>query len=431
MIQRTIVQNKKLLTKREDPMAWPLLLGIFIICPFAAFLLALTRAASKSSYVIYFMFGIVFAWHMNYTGSARYDDLIGIMHRVIITDVSFDDLIIQLTQLLTFDDNAPKEWYENLMIWISKSISPNPHLFFALCAIPWLIFELKSLNLITSDPHFKQSIYCMIILVLFVIPRDIITLQNPRFTTGLWLAVYATLQYFLKPQKSARYGLLILILPLIHSGFWFYVFAFAIGLFASRYPTKMLLLLYISIPFSLLSYDLMTAINFNALPLPTKLNAWINGYLSEESYSKYVSHEGASGFWWVQASMSIIMKAAYLCIPLYVWKYRQEFYRTKYERLIGFFFYFYALINLMQFVPVLGERFFWMVRIFAIFLWFKIVYPRKNSILIFILFSCSYDLFKRYFYQGALSTSVPLGIFYEPLPMLIADFWGVTTAAPL
>ena len=53
-------------------------LVLFVICPFAAFLGSLLRPTSKSSFVIYFLFGIIFCWHMDPKGLVAYDDYIGI-----------------------------------------------------------------------------------------------------------------------------------------------------------------------------------------------------------------------------------------------------------------------------------------------------------------------------------------------------------------
>lgn len=52
------------------------------------------------------------------------------------------------------------------------------------------------------------------------------------------------------------------------------------------------------------------------------------------------------------------------------------------------------------------------------------IYPKHNRMLLLILFSCSYHIVRRYFYGGAVASSVPLEIFYTPLPNLIADFGG-------
>lgn len=415
----------------ENPQDWIFKLILFIIYPFGAFLISLRNAASKSSYLIYFLFGLIFCWHMNPTGD-RYDDLFGIMERVVANNYSTKEIWEQFVTFITFKEDAPKEVYENVLNWFSKLFSPNPHLFFTIAAIPYLFFMLKSLKKITTDRKFTQCWYCLIVLALFVLPRDIITVQNPRFTTGVWMAVFATISFFSSSKYQWRYFLIILATPLIHSGFWFYVLAFTGGLFAMRYQKLLIVLLYASVPFSYLSYDLLTSLNLSALPLPSTLAVWIERYLSEDSFNEFVANEGASGYFWVAQIFTTIRTTAYLIVPLYLWKYRKEIeQRNDIKHLFKFFLYFYALVNFIQFVPVLGERFYWIVRILAIYLWFKAIYPRHNTVLKILLLACSWEIFKRYFYKGAISSSVPLEIFYTPLPNLIADFWGVTNITQL
>ena len=411
----------------EDPRELWIKIILFIIYPFGAFLLSLKNAASKSSYLIYFLFGLIFCWHMNPINHTQTDDFYWIMERVIANDYSTKEIWEQFVAFITFKEDAPKEVYENVLNWFSKLFSPNPHLFFTIAAIPYLYFMLKSLKKITTDRKFTQCWYCLIVLALFVLPRDIITVQNPRFTTGIWMAVFATISFFSSGKYQWRYYLLILATPLIHSGFWFYVLAFTGGLFVMRYQKLLIVLLYASVPFSYLSYDLLTSLNFSALPLPATLALWIERYLSEDSFNEFVANEGASGYFWVAQMFTTIRTTAYLIIPLYLWKYRKEIERRNdIKHLFKFFLYFYALVNFIQFVPVLGERFYWMVRIFGIYLWFKAIYPRHNTVLKILLPACSWEIFRRYLYTGALYKCVPLEIFYTTLPNLIADFWGVT-----
>lgn len=416
----------KLLDK-DDSQEYKIKLLLFIINPFLAFCVSLLNAASKSSYLIYTLFGIVFCWHMNPTGNGT-DDLLGIMERVISTNITTDEMWNQIVAFITFSKDAPKEIYENILIWFTKRFSDNPHLFFAIASIPYLYFMLKSLRQITNDPKFTTSIFCLIVLVLFVLPRDIITVQNPRFTTGTWMAVYGTIRFFSSERYQLRYLLLILLTPCVHSGFWFYVIIFAVGLFVMRYRKLSLWLLYLSVPFSYLSYDLLSSINFTALPLPNTLALWMERYMSEEKFNTHVMHVGSSGFFWISQAFSMFRNTMYLFIPYYIWKYRNEIdERTDIKNLFNFFLYFYAVVNFVQFIPVLGERFYWIVRILGIFMWFKVVFPRHQKILLIILLSCSWEIFKRYFYTGALCRCVPLEIFYFPLPVLIVDYWGVTT----
>ena len=376
---------------------------LFVFFPFGAFLYSLLNAKSTSSYIIFFLFGVVFCWHMNPTGNGNYDDLEGIMDRVIMTNISSTEMNDQIKKYFTLEDDAPKEIYENLLIFISKSISPNPHLYFAFASIIFLYFMLGSLKFITNDFKYANSISCIIILILFLLPRDIITVQNPRFGTGVWIVVYATISFFSYNKNRIRYLLLLMTSVFFHSAFWFYVISFFIALICMKHKRIMIILLYISLPFSFLSYDLLQSINLEIIPIPSSLLKWIQIYLSEDSYNTYIIKTQASGFFWVQQTFNFIRTFAYLLIPFILWKKQVEFKNDKLKySLFLYFISFFTIVNFIQFIPVLGERFYWIIRILSIFLWFKIIYPRHRNILLFILFSFSYDILYIYFYKGAV-----------------------------
>jgi hypothetical protein len=188
------------------------------------------------------------------------------------------------------------------------------------------------------------------------------------------------------------------------------------------------LLLYISIPISFISYDFISIIDLSSLPLPSNLTNWASWHFNEESYAKAILREGSSGYFWVGISFVFIRQIAYAIIPIVLWKFKDEINKRKdgIKNLFSFFLFYFAIVNFIQSVPVLGERSYFISRILAIYLWFKIIYPRYNKYLLFILLSCSLEIFSRYFYKGAVASSVPLDIFYSNLPQLIMDFWGVT-----
>lgn len=90
-----------------------------------------------------------------------------------------------------------------------------------------------SVRKLVSDNKFPlYGLMPLIIILLFVIPRDIVTVQNPRYTTGVWLTMWGFLNYFDKSKsKSCLYFIPILIAPFIHSGFWPMIFIFILAVF--------------------------------------------------------------------------------------------------------------------------------------------------------------------------------------------------------
>lgn len=409
---------------------WAIKFLFFIMCPFLSFIMALKDPRSRSSYAIFFLFGVIFCWNMSSRETERYDDFMGISERFKGTELTTDELVNDFVKVITLDNDAPKEFYERALTWFTKLITNNYHLYFALAAVFYLTFMLGSLKQITSDKKFQVGFYGLLILALYVMPRDIITVQNPRFTTGFWLNVMCTQIFFLnragnKSTNNLLYAIPIFLSPLIHSGMWPYVGIFLMGCLVvySNISIRFLTIVYyVVMPISLVMYGVLSTINISSLPLPAVMSAWISRYMSEDFYNTFVVLEGSSGFWWISRIFDIAMKVAYALIPIIlIRQYKKITSNIEDLRFFRFYLFFCAVVNLIQYIPVLGERYYWFVRVFSILLWFRIIYPKNNKYLLFLFFTCSDGLFRRYLYHGAVESCVPPGIWFEPLPLLIMD----------
>ena len=401
-------------------------LFVFILCPFASFLLSLKNAASRSSYVIYFLFAVIFAWNMDTIGFHSYNDLQGITERIRESHYTTNEIIDQIIAFITFAEDAPKELYMNFLIWVSKLFSENPHLTFAIAAIPWSYFFLKSLKFITTNPKFRNSnIICLTILMLFVLPRDVLTLQNPRFTTGVWMAIYACLQLHNSKERRWKYLILICCTPFIHSGFWPFVLLVPVSLFMKRFEKLTMVFFCASLPLSYSAYGIISNIDFTSLFLPDTLSRWITIYLSKDSYAKFVSNEGGSGFYWIDVLFNTLIQIVYTIVPFLLWSIKNTLKDIYVKQEIMFYVFLFAVINTVQFIPVLGERYFWIARILTVYIYFKYLYPKYKWWIWACLFACSWYIFQRYFYNGAVSISVPKDIFWAPSPYLIWKFLGI------
>lgn len=90
-------------------------LVLFVLCPFAAFLGSLLRPTSKSSFVIYFLFGILFCWHMDPKGLVVYDDYIGIRDLFLKYKYTMTDFYDKLWLYITFEGKE-KELYSVFLL---------------------------------------------------------------------------------------------------------------------------------------------------------------------------------------------------------------------------------------------------------------------------------------------------------------------------
>lgn len=399
-------------------------LVLFVICPFAAFLGSLLRPTSKSSFVIYFLFGILFCWHMDPKGLVAYDDYIGIRDLFLKYKYTMTDFYDKLWLYITFEGKE-KELYSVFLNAFTRQFSDNYHLFFAIASVPYLLFSLLSVRKMVTDNEFPLwGFMSLIIILLFVIPRDIVTVQNPRYTTGVWITMWGFLNYF---DQSARnrylYVIPILLTPFIHSGFWpmIFVYILAISLPLSAHIKTLHIIFFASIPFSLLSYDLFNGINYSFLP--PAISNWIEMYLNDDVYARFVQNKGASGFFWVSQLFSYIIYGLYLYIPLILMKKSNEILcRDDIGKLYPFYILLFSVTNFIRLLPVIGQRYLFTVQIMSIFMFYKVFYPQKSKFFYILLGGWSFHIFFRWFYSGAGLNLVPKNIYYDNLFSLIIDY---------
>ena len=400
------------------------LLVLFFIWPFGAWLYSLYNANKKSSYVIFFLFSLLMCWHMS-PNSGEYDDFIGILKRFQESYFTSTELSHQINQYFSMDDNAPKELYENIVIWFVKNFTNNYHFYFLLCAVPVAFCQLKSLKRITQDERYQPHTFMAIaIMVMFIYPRDIITVQNPRFTTGFWICLLCSLNYFCSEKKNIFKLLPILITPLIHSGMWLYVIIIATFIFIPKKIRILEIAALCSIPFCFIDADIIKGIDLSILP--ESFYKWSLNHF--DNTSNVIEVDARAGFWWVGSTFAIAVKIMYIYMLVMMVKNRNNINENlESKNFYPFFLFLFIIVNLVQAIPVLGERYYWFIKIFTIFVWFKAFYPTHKRVITCLLLASSWGFLQRYGYVigGALSVNTPIDIFYTPLPYLMGKglFW--------
>ena len=393
----------------------------FVLWPFVAWLIALRNANKKSSFIIFFLFDLLLLWHMAPTDYGNgYHDFIGIMERFQYTTFTLQELLYRINDFFSFSDDAPKEIYEDILIWLVKTfIANNYHFYFLLAAIPVAYCQLNILQRVVSDSRSIMSLSLLIVLILLIIPRDIIAVQNPRFTTGFWVCAMSSIAYFYDKNKII-YIFLILLSPVFHSGMWPFVGIFFVGQILNKCERPLEIAAYASIPLLFFDANLFSDLDYSFLP--AGLSKWVDGYMSEETYKLRVLHVGRAGFWWVNAFFVNGQKLVYIYMTIKLIKER-KYIKTSKEtaRFYPFYLLIFAFVNSIQFVPELGNRYYGFLRVFCVFLWFKTFYPNYNKV-IYVLFAFStWYIVSRYGYilGGALSINTPIDIFITPLPFLM------------
>ena len=154
------------------------------------------------------------------------------------------------------------------------------------------------------------------------------------------------------------------------------------------------------------------------------MQIWAEQYLSDEAIDQYINMTGRSGFWWIGSALDYIIMILIIRMTLImIQKNQSREQNQEANNLYPLYLIVFSITNVIQFIPVLGTRYFWFTRIFCVFMWFKIFAfsPKYNRELWLLLGACSYRIILRYgyFWGGALATNTPPDIFVMPLPVLI------------
>lgn len=394
---------------------------LYIMWPFGAWLACLKSANTKSSYIIFFLFSLLLCWHMEPNSTSLYDDFLGILERYNKTNISTSQLIRQIRDYFLLNDNAPKELYESITIWFVKLFTNNYHFYFLFCAIPVAYFQLKTLQFITLDKKYVATYwYAIVMMVILIFPRDIITVQNPRFVTGLWLGVYFCIKRWSSDSSSTLTILPVLLCPLIHSGLWLFTIVVVIFEFISYANVKLFeFVAWASIPLSFVNTDFFLEFDFSQY-LPLNLADWSELYNSENAYAD-LHGDTRAGYWWVSWIFQMIKQITYAAMVIYLIKNNKKNSNFEGRKFYPFFLFVFSVVNIIQSIPELGERYYWFLQIFTAFIWFKSVYPNKSMYIKFLLIGLSMPFFYRYGYilGGALAVNTPTDIFFFPLPYLL------------
>lgn len=398
---------------------------LFLIWPFAAWVYSLRTANTRSSYIIFFLFSLLLCWHMTAVPGSDYDDFKGILERFETTNDTFSELQFKIASYFSGADGAPKEIYEIIMIYIVKLFTDNYHFYFLLCAIPVAFCQLESLKRITSDIRYRAGTWIAIfILIMFIFPRDIITVQNPRFTTGFWICLVCSLYYFSESKKHIYYLLPIALTPMIHSGLWLYLILILVFTLIPKNIRLLEFLAICSIPISFFDSNLYH--NLNLSFLPDTLYNWSLLHFNPDNITNQADLR--AGYWWVGTSFAYAMKIVYIYMLIILIKNKQDVYNNEEaSKFYPFYLYIVTIINFIKPIPVLGERYYWFLQIFTVYLWFKAFYPHRSKAIIMLMIASSWGLLSRYGYVvgGALSVTTELDMFFTPLPYLMGKglFW--------
>ena len=153
----------------------------------------------------------------------------GVRHLLLVYEhyvgMTFATFLTDVWHILTFQeasDSGIRDLYKHLVSYFVGGVLGQPQLFFTVIAFVYGYFFTGSLLEIFRHVKWRHLNYVVLGLaaMLFLV-KNIEGVNTVRTWTGLWVLVYACLRYY--DTRKARYGLMMLLPPLIHFGYFLMV----------------------------------------------------------------------------------------------------------------------------------------------------------------------------------------------------------------
>lgn len=234
---------------------------IYLINPFIAFIASLFSVDKRSSRVVlylwFILFGFSFLPMQEVTG-----DSYGYYEKFLQFQTSEFPGIVN--DYFTGQSNY-KDLYEYFAYWLVKSFTDNYHVFFALLAVVFGFFYIKSLKMIVA--YFDRDNYwiSMLLVLLFMLSNPIYNINGFRFWTAAWMGVYGALKVL--KERKYQYCLLIAATFLVHGGFSVFIFLFLLGFILRKHVNIISVIYIISFFLSVVSVSSLLEPYIGNMPL--------------------------------------------------------------------------------------------------------------------------------------------------------------------
>lgn len=150
--------------------------------------------------------------------------------------LGFDEFLVQLGQILTLQPNpSPSaDVYKHVVSYAVGGVLGAPWLFWPVIATVYGYFFTGSMLIIFRDwGRAKMPLITLFLIATFFLFKNIEGVNTVRTWTGLWVLVYACLQYY--QTRKMRYLVLMAMPPFIHFGYFIMALpAYAVLLLGNR-----------------------------------------------------------------------------------------------------------------------------------------------------------------------------------------------------
>lgn len=402
---------------KENNKDWGTKIILFLISPFLSFIYSLKRVNTKSSYMYFFLFAVLFGLNFTTTDGRE----IGSSGDAAIYRQLFElfkyndlnDLNDNFKETLSMEYGNRKDIYVMVMIYISSLISYDYHIFFMLLSVVLAYFMLKSMKFLTEEDSFNNSFICILILLFFIFRNGIFNINGCRFWTASWIAIYSIFQLF--RNNNIKYLLLIAITPLIHQSYWFFVTILVIVFLTRNFNNIWKVLFFGSFFISSFAIEFMT--DFSEY-LPGSLQFLIERYTTDEAIE---SMYRTNHYQRIRRLFDLMFNI-YInyIIYLFIKNEKQIMSCNKTKYIYTFLLIYMSIVNSVMLIPSLGVRFQIISFPFIAYIWlvnFESQKKYRNVLLIFPLIAV-FSIYERFILYTTYS--VDLSFYYtSPIVQII------------
>lgn len=350
---------------------------LFLISPFLSFLYSLRTMNAKSSYVIFFLFSILFGLAFTVAGN-RYDAVYyidGIFYRMNFEEYvrsSYFDFANDWREYISFKGDI-KDFYFNTIAFGISRVTDNYHVMFAVFAVVFAFFQLKCLSFFTKEKNYQNCIFTLILALIFTW-NQIFNINGVRFNTAAWIYVYCVFQLFLNNDK--RYIVLLLFTPFVHAAFFVYTFFILVVYYLKGFSKFWKVAFVISFFVSSVSTIL---VKYVGAFLPDVLSDFVDSYTSGSGEaSSIIVTSSISGFLISISSIYVNFLILWLVI-----KYQEQEEKSA-NSIYSAFLILATLMNFFSPISSLGGRMIMMVYPLLAYVWLMYFGTKKYKWMIFL-----------------------------------------------
>ena len=379
---------------------------LFIINPFVAFLYSMQDVKTRSSYIVFFMFCVLFGWM--FIAETEHLDSYRMKLMFLQFTAAPDLAIIRVLKDYFTPDSLEKDVYRYLLCWLAAKMGgSNYHYFFMLAAIGFSYFYLKSMWFVTQNRHFQQNVYMLILLLIFTFSNSIFNINGLRFYTAAWIGVYALFK--LVVDHNYLYFLLMAVLPLVHGAMPVLWVIFVVCWLLRKHIRIILPLLFLSFFISAIS---LQAVEIVQPFMPAYVQQMIWAYTQSAMAENMM--EGSSEPLYARI-LFFLPSLFYLAMNIIIIKERKAIILNSGNEILGFCLALYTLTNFLTAIPSAG-RLTILVIPFLVYLWVDNyeVLKKYDRFLLLYPIMCLYVFFR--FFRDNLFEVTDSIFYFAPLP---------------